>query len=475
MKPTLALRSFLLGKALPTAITTFCLLNPSAHAQTWDGGGGDDSTLTANNWNPNTAPVGGTQVLTFAGSTRTSVVWNGVNSVAPVNFYGITFATGASAFTINTGTQTSFQFTNAASSSVILNSSSNRQTLKPRAMVFFNGTKTINGGTSGLALDGGISFRADGLTSGQINKLILTGTADSTTSSIDQSGVYALNTTNSLTKNGSGKWTVTGNVTDTGSTTITQGTLEYQGSISSSSIANNAAMILNNANATSFSYANNITGSGTVTKSDLGTFTLSGASNSYGGATSVNGGTLVVNGNITTSITTVNTGGTLSGTGTVGQVTVAGGTVDPGVTIGVLNTGIYSQTTGTLDLDLAGSFTLGTYDQLNVGGTVTLGGLLTANNTGSTYANGALLYILANDGADAITGLYNGVIQGGTINVAGQDWQISYNANYTGDFGTSTFSSPGTGNDVALMAIPEPSAALLGGLGLLALLRRRRN
>ncbi|MEN9991823.1 MAG: hypothetical protein RLZZ224_1525, partial [Verrucomicrobiota bacterium] len=38
----------------------------------------------------------------------------------------------------------------------------------------------------------------------------------------------------------------------------------------------------------------------------------------------------------------------------------------------------------------------------------------------------------------------------------------------------STSSSFTGGNDVALRAIPEPSAALLGGLSALALLRRRR-
>ncbi|HEX5790235.1 MAG TPA: hypothetical protein VFY13_03730, partial [Luteolibacter sp.] len=210
MNPTADLRSLLLGSSLPTAIAAFCLLHPSAHAQTWDGGGADNSTLTANNWNPNTTPTGGTQSLTFAGSTRTSVVWDGVNSVAPVNFYGITFASGAAAFTINNGTQNTFQFVNTASSTIILNSSSNLQTLKPQVNVFYTGTKTIDGGTSGLALDGGIRFRGDSMTGTQNNPLILTGTADSTTASIIQAG-FTGSTTHSLTKNGSGKWTVTGN------------------------------------------------------------------------------------------------------------------------------------------------------------------------------------------------------------------------------------------------------------------------
>ena len=53
--------------------------------------------------------------------------------------------------------------------------------------------------------------------------------------------------------------------------------------------------------------------------------------NTYTGATNVNGGTLVVNGSIaTSSLTNVNTGGTLAGTGTVGNTLVAGGTFAPG-------------------------------------------------------------------------------------------------------------------------------------------------
>jgi uncharacterized protein (TIGR03382 family) len=46
-------------------------------------------------------------------------------------------------------------------------------------------------------------------------------------------------------------------------------------------------------------------------------------------------------------------------------------------------------------------------------------------------------------------------------------WSISYNA----DFDSNSFEG---GNDIALMAIPEPSVALLGAFGVLALFRRRR-
>ncbi|KWV43977.1 autotransporter [Bradyrhizobium macuxiense] len=57
---------------------------------------------------------------------------------------------------------------------------------------------------------------------------------------------------------------------------------------------------------------------------------LSGT-NTYTGTTTVNGGTLVVDGSTaTSSLTTVNAGAALAGTGTVGTTAIAGGTLAPG-------------------------------------------------------------------------------------------------------------------------------------------------
>jgi autotransporter-associated beta strand protein len=216
-------------------------------------------------------------------------------------------------------------------------------------------------------------------------------------------------------------------------------------------------------------FAGSITGNGSLTKDGSGTLALTGNS-SYTGATVVSDGLLVVNGNISTStMTTIQNGATLGGSGSVGALTVeSGGTVTPGNSPGILLTGDYSQA-GTLSLELDGTLAGVEYDQVNVSGTVNLSGQLTAT-VGYSPVNDQMLFILINDGSDAIVGNFSGMAHMDTILLDGYQWQISYTANYTGS-NTGTFTG---GNDIALKAIPEPSALVLFGLSTLGLVARRR-
>jgi autotransporter-associated beta strand protein len=268
----------------------------------------------------------------------------------------------------------------------------------------------------------------------------------------------------------------TGTVTlDTGITTPTFGGLKGTRDLSTV-ITNgygNATSLTLNPTSGSATYGGVIANGApnmTLTKKGLGTQILTNTS-SYTGATNVNEGTLIINGNISTSsLTTVASGATVGGDGTTGALTVnTGGFINPGNSPGSLDVvGNYIQA-GLYTAEIGG-LTAGTqYDQINVAGTVDItGGSLATLFTGS-YSLNDMVFILTNDLNDAITGTFTGFSQGATVaSHDGFSWQISY----TADAAANTFTG---GNDIALMAIPEPNAAaLLGGLGVLALLRRRR-
>jgi autotransporter-associated beta strand protein len=207
------------------------------------------------------------------------------------------------------------------------------------------------------------------------------------------------------------------------------------------------------------------------------------AVNTYAGATIIHGGTLLVNspGDSKASfVHDVLTDGTLGGNGIVGAVRVnGGGKLAPGSglarteTLNVIGDLSFIDGTSQLVLEIGGA-TVGSstagYDRVNVTGTVSLGnadlvGSFVNGFTGFPNTNDVLFLIL-NDGLDAVQGQF---LDGSLFSVGGQDFAISYNADST----TSAFSSP-TGNDVAIQLIPEPSSAILLGLGALLVSRRRR-
>ncbi|CEJ10523.1 Extracellular serine protease precursor [bacterium YEK0313] len=121
-----------------------------------------------------------------------------------------------------------------------------------------------------------------------------------------------------------------------------------------------------------------------VVKTGAGHQIFSGT-NSYTGTTTVDGGTLSVNGSIVASpLVTVNAGGTLGGTGTVGETVIhAGGTLAPGNSIGTLTVqgGLTFAAGSTYAVEVS---PLGS-GRVNVSGTATLGGATVA----ASYAPGA--------------------------------------------------------------------------------------
>ncbi len=364
---------------------------------------------------------------------------------------------------------------------------------------------SLNAGIINLNNTGAVAVTGNGN-----RTLTLTGNNAATTNNIslslgDSSGSGIV----SLAKSGAAAWEVSGNNSFSGGTTLNNGILRTNhanalGSTSGSLTVHGGTLELNDFNRTvgnltgsGGTIANNLTGavtltigqgdtgggnfqgeisdgSGTValTKTGGGTITLSGT-NTYTGATNITGGTLIVDGSISnSSLTTVGFGATLEGTGTTGALTIsAGGFHNPGNSPGIMETGTYNMA-GTLTTEINGITAGSQHDQIGVTGSITLSGDLNVIFSGGTYANGNLIFILLNDGSDAISGMFNNYAQGDYVaTYGGFDWTISYLAHSD----ANTFTG---GNDIALLAtavIPEPAAALFGGIGMLMLLRRRRN
>ena len=214
------------------------------------------------------------------------------------------------------------------------------------------------------------------------------------------------------------------------------------------------------------------TAGSSLTKLGGGTEVLTGSSSGFLGATTVNGGTLVVNGSLGNGLVTVNTGGILSGGGIVGPVQVVGGTLAPGDVVQTLNTSDVSLVGGTVAYRITDGTT---YDRVSAAGSVNFLSDTALSLNFSAYDpvdSVDSFTIVANDLSDPIglSGVFTyggnqlgeGAIFLATSGANTQQFQITY--------------AGGDGNDVVLLAVPEPGSALmlLGGFGALVAVQRMR-
>lgn len=280
-------------------------------------------------------------------------------------------------------------------------------------------------GANGATVSQPITVGGTGVGSnGALNSYVGCNGPSSSTAVITLGGTLTL--TADTTVNASDTFTVTGPIT--GAHTLTMaggaaGTLVINSSNNQSSTPNGSAQ----SPVTSVTYAANSPG----TSLTLGT-NQTGIVDGIYGFVDLNGGTL-------------------KGTGTIGQLFVSSGIVAPGHSPGVLNTGDLSFNGGTYQVEIGGT-AAGQFDQLNVTGTVDLGTNVTTLDT-SLYGGfvpkaGNSFVIINNDAADAATGTFKNLAEGATFTVAGVVFKISYVG--------------GDGNDVVLTAVTVPALPKTG-------------
>lgn len=303
-------------------------------------------------------------------------------------------------------------------------------------------------------------------------------------------------------RNISGNNSWAGNITLTDNTQVHRinsdaGLLTISGGISEAGNANNKDLTFGGAGDTAVSGVITSTAGGTdmrVFKDGAGNLNLTNA-NTYDGLTTISGGTLFAN-NATGSATGTGavsvTAGTLGGSGTIAPTGTNGisvsGVLAPGGALNTIGTLTLNMggTTGTVAMNSGASFefqlglpggsigSVGASDLLSLASASASDFAFNGNNV-NFLSSGAVgfykLFDTSTDNANTWTGLTfdstTGVVSAGLTysNLA---------SGLSGAFLVGTAGNGGTTGDIYFQVVPEPRAALLGGLGVLLLLRRRR-
>ncbi len=376
----------------------------------------------------------------------------------------------------------------------------------------FGGTSTIAGSgvlnvaagldflSRAIANSGTVNWNGGGLQSGLGGSITNDGTFnDAASNSIYASGYYggAFNFTNTGTynKTAAGTTTISIPFANTGTVNVQAGTLQLDGNVSGGTLsagtwrvgdgarlnlAGDAAITHNSATVVLTGAGSVFNGINSLTLND-GTFSLQGGRAFSTGAAFTNAGTLIVSAgsSFATTSTFTNSGtlnvnggftagggltntGTLGGSGTFTSSLTNSGTLSPGNSPGLLTvTGnLTLQGSSVLVMELGGLVEGVSYDSIDVGGVLSLGGALNV-----TFVNGF----------SPMTGATFNLFDAASFNGTFNSMSMPTLANGL-SWDTSALASSGL-LGVTGTAIPEPStyAAFvgLGALGLVIIRRRR--
>lgn len=268
------------------------------------------------------------------------------------------------------------------------------------------------------------------------------------------------------------------------------------GGISETGTANNKDLTFGGAG--NIAVTGNIVMAGTndlrVFKDGSGTLTLSGT-NTYDGTTTVSAGTLLANNSLASSATgtgevAVGASGILGGTGRIAPTGVNGinvtGVLAPGGEIG----------TGMLTIDLGGTTgnvtmigsagfqyqlgiagltigAFGTSDLLTIAGAAANDFVFSGNNIDFLTTGSVGFYKLFDTSLNLAT-TWTGLTFDGTGLITAGLTYSNLTSGLSGSLIMGGNSLGGDSGDIYLQVVPEPTAAMLGGIGALLLLRRRR-
>jgi fibronectin-binding autotransporter adhesin len=416
-----------------------------------------DITLGADVTVDESAAVSGTSLGKFGGTVRTittnghALTISGIGGQCGVSIYAKLAGSGNVAVNLPNGGVNLYTDASSYTGAV----SATAGILGVGSTGVFQGTSgvTISGtGVLGLALNGADRTYAFPVTLG--------GTGSTTYGSL-----FASKSSRILGCSGGGSDNTTYTATLSSLVTLSSDVVYYGGYVNT----NVTGLFTSNGHAFSVksgSQGTITTSQGTVTP-PAETITISAGDNDP--ATSVNVGnnqTYIIDG--VRGYTSVNSGGTLKGNGTVGGLYISqGGVVAPGHSPGCLTSNGDLTLGGKLQVEIGGNAPCNGYDQTIVNGAVTIDNLnstpeIDINTYGSFKpAAGNTYVIISNDGSDAVTGTFAGLAEGATFARNGYVFQITYQG--------------GDGNDVAVIvrsvpATPDTGLAYLQNRPLLTLL-----